>query len=198
MHPRKTVAIFVDAGFFNRAFTKKVDPSMTMSGKELADKMWRYWMRHVDRKNGEELYRIYFYDCPPLTGQYQHPITNRPIDYKKSDITRYKSDLLAALKKSPYVATRMGELSTNDKEWGFNRNHSKNIKRLLNGTLASSDVDPDDVVLKPRQKGVDMKLGIDITSVVLKNLRTKLYLSRVTVILSLLRSWHEWKEPTSF
>ncbi|QIR07982.1 hypothetical protein [Salinivibrio costicola] len=45
---RRTVAIFVDAGFFNRIFTSAVDPEMKMVPEEFAKKMWHYWIKHVD------------------------------------------------------------------------------------------------------------------------------------------------------
>ncbi|WP_070969095.1 NYN domain-containing protein [Vibrio sonorensis] len=176
MRDRKTVAIFVDAGFFTRMFTAKIDPCMKLSPESLAKKMWGYWMCHVNKKAGEELYRIYFYDCPPLMEKSQHPITNKPIDFAKSELSKYKNDLIDALLKRPYVATRMGELSTIDKEWGFKRDSSKKIKKMFRGELLAGEIDPNDIVIKPRQKGVDMKLGIDISCVVLKGFANKIVL----------------------
>lgn len=176
MRDRRTVAIFVDAGFFTRMFTSKVDPNMDLTAEALAKKMWGYWMNHVNKKSGEELYRIYFYDCPPLMDKHHHPITNQQIDYSKGRLAQYKNDLITALLKRPYVATRMGELSTIDKEWGFKRDSSKKMKRMFRGELLAADIDPDDIIIKPRQKGVDMKLGIDITSVVLKKFANKIVL----------------------
>lgn len=149
---------------------------MQLSAQELAKKMWQYWMHHVDRKNGEELYRIYYYDCPPLTDFHHHPITNKQINFAKGETAKYKNALHEQLLKQPYVATRMGELSTVDKEWGFKRNSSQNLKKLFRGDLLAKDISPDDVIIKPRQKGVDMKLGIDITSVVLKQFANKIVL----------------------
>ncbi|MCW7555070.1 NYN domain-containing protein [Endozoicomonas gorgoniicola] len=174
---RRTVAIFVDAGFFNRLFTKLVDPEMTMDPAELAKKMWHYWIQHVDRRN-EDLYRIYYYDCPPLTHKVHHPITNKQIDFSKSDITKYKNKLHDALMHQPYVACRMGHLSTVNNEWGFIRTDNKihSFKKLVRGDVDTKEIDPDNVSLRPRQKGVDMKLGIDITSVVLKKLANKIIL----------------------
>ncbi|ODP98215.1 NYN domain-containing protein [Salinivibrio sp. SS2] len=174
---RRTVAIFVDAGFFNRIFTSAVDPEMKMVPEDLAKKMWHYWIKHVDRKNGEDLYRIYYYDCPPLTLKAHHPITNKQIDFSKSDITKYKTDLHEALTHQPYVACRMGHLSTSDKEWGFIRKDKvHNFNKLIRGEVDPKDIEPNKVSLRPRQKGVDMKLGIDITSVVLKKLANKIIL----------------------
>lgn len=51
----RTVAIFVDAGFFIRYFTNIADPDMSAEPKKLAQAMWHYWIKHVDRRNGEEL-----------------------------------------------------------------------------------------------------------------------------------------------
>lgn len=174
---RRTVAIFVDAGFFNRLFTTIVDPDMTMDPETLARQMWHYWIKHVDRKNGEELYRIYFYDCPPLHNKAHHPITNKQIDFAKSDITKYKNKLHDALMHQPYVACRMGHLSATDQEWGFIRKDKiHDFKKIIRGEVNVADINPDNVSLRPRQKGVDMKLGVDITSVVLKKLANKIVL----------------------
>ncbi|QVK23254.1 NYN domain-containing protein [Shewanella dokdonensis] len=71
----------------------------------------------------------------------------------------------------------MGQLSTLDKDWGFIRKdkiHSFN--KLIRGEVNIADIDPNNVSIRPRQKGVDMKLGVDITSVVLKKLANKIIL----------------------
>lgn len=149
---------------------------MEMPAKVLAERMWHYWIKHVDRKNGEELYRIFYYDCPPLEIKAEHPITKEQLNFAKSDIAKYQNDLHNALLHQPYVACRMGYLNTNDKEWGFIRDNSKNIKKLIRGDLKPEDINPNDISLKPTQKGVDMKLGIDITTVVLKKLANKIIL----------------------
>ncbi len=174
---QRTVAIFVDAGFFTRLYTKIADPNMQVEPVRLAKAMWHYWIKHVDRKNGEQLYRIYFYDCPPLSHKAHHPITNQLIDFSKSDITKYKNELHEALLHQPYVACRMGHLSSSDNEWGFIRKDKvHNFNKLIRGEVDPKDINPNNVSLRPRQKGVDMKLGVDITSVVLKKLANKIVL----------------------
>lgn len=123
------------------------------------------------------MHRIYFYDCPPLDVKAHHPITNKQIDFAKSNITKYKNGLHSELIKQPYVACRMGQLSSSSKEWGFirkDKNHSFNS--LIRGDADLKLIDPDNVSLRPVQKGVDMKLGIDITSVVLKKQASKIIL----------------------
>jgi len=174
---KRTVAIFVDAGFFIRNFTKIADRGMSAKPEHLARAMWHYWIKHVDRRNGEELYRIYFYDCPPLSHKAHHPITSQLIDFSKSDITKYKNKLHESLLHQPYVACRMGHLSSTDNEWGFIRkDKAHNFNKLIRGEVDHKDINPNNVSLRPRQKGVDMKLGIDISSVVLKKLANKIVL----------------------
>lgn len=175
---KRKVAIFVDAGFFIRLFTSKIDPEMNMPPDKLAKEMWRYWVRHVDRKNGEELYRIYFYDCPPLMVKVQHPITGEEINFANSEITKYKKALHDNLIHQPYVACRMGVLSVDTKtDWGFIRiDKTHNFKKIIRGEIDVKNIEPNNVSLRPKQKGVDMKLGIDITSVVLKKLANKIIL----------------------
>jgi len=150
---------------------------MKMPPEDLAKRMWHYWIWHVDRKNGEDLYRIYYYDCPPLEIKAHHPLTNQQIDFSKSNITLYKNKLHEALLHQPYVACRMGHLSQTDKEWGFIRKDKvHNFNKLIRGEVDLKEINPNNVSLRPRQKGVDMKLGIDISSVVLKKLANKIIL----------------------
>jgi uncharacterized LabA/DUF88 family protein len=173
----RAVAIFVDAGFFVRHFTKIYDPDMDKDPVDVAKAMWHYWVKHVDRKNGEYLYRIYFYDCRPLMNKAHHPITNEQIDFSKSDISKYKNSMHEALIRQPFVACRMGHLSSTDKEWGFIRKDKvHNFNKIIRGDVNVADIEPDNVSLRPRQKGVDMKLGIDIACVVLKKLANKIVL----------------------
>lgn len=175
----RKVAIFVDAGFFNRFFLPVIDPDMNCPASELAKKMWHYWIKHVNRSAGESLYRIFYYDCPPLENIAHHPITNRQIDFSKSDITRYMQALHAELLKQPFVACRMGRLQVDPKkDWGFIRtdNQAHSFKKLVRGEVDASLINPDYVSLRPRQKGVDMKIGVDIASVVLKKQAEKIVL----------------------
>ena len=43
-----SVAVLVDGDYFVRLFRRKVNPTKSMSGTELAKLMWRYWILHAD------------------------------------------------------------------------------------------------------------------------------------------------------
>ena len=73
---RKT-AILVDGGFYRRrAQTLFGD----VSAEERADELVKYCARHLSADTSEkrELYRIFYYDCPPLL--------RMQIDFGKSDL----------------------------------------------------------------------------------------------------------------
>lgn len=46
--------------------------------------------------------------------------------------------------------------------------YPKKVKELLNGNITVADLKENDVYLEIRQKGIDMKIGVDITSLALK------------------------------
>ena len=77
-------AVMVDGDYFVRLFRRKVDPTKIMSGAELAKLMWRYWILHADPLRDEQIYRIFFYDSPPLEDRFAHPVTNQNIDFSKT------------------------------------------------------------------------------------------------------------------
>ena len=46
--------------------------------------------------------------------------------------------------------------------------HTNKVKELLKGTLKVEDIKEEDVYIDIRQKGIDMKIGVDIASMALK------------------------------
>jgi uncharacterized LabA/DUF88 family protein len=62
------------------------------------------------------------------------------------------------------VALRLGRIS-DDSHWILK---SDPLKRLINGHITVADLKEQDVSLNFRQKGVDMRLGLDIASLAFK------------------------------
>ena len=62
------------------------------------------------------------------------------------------------------MALRIGELKDNN-NWHI---YPKRVKELQSGKIKVSDLTENDVYLEIRQKGIDMKIGIDIASLALK------------------------------
>ena len=93
----------------------------------------------------ETVFRVFYYDCAPFSGKRQMPVTGEYREFKKSD------DWLKALAKKDLFAVRLGVL----KFRGF-----KPKKSPLDPSRPSDeDFDP---ILE--QKGVDLRIGLDIAT----------------------------------
>lgn len=132
---------------------------------ELAHILMKYCKAHVDF-DGRELYRIFYYDCPPADLITQHPLTGQQIIFSKSDQSKWRAEFYSELKKMRKVALRMGVIDTSNPTWSLS---GKRLNQLCKGKIQISDLTEDDLKLDIRQKGVDMKIGLDIASVSFKN-----------------------------
>ena len=137
--------------------------------KELVDRLYTYVMSH---SNGCELYRIFYYDCEPLDKRVHHPLTNRCINFGKTDIYRRRIEILNALKRKRKVALRRGILKEHG-EWLIRPSKTKD---LLQKKIKPEDLSENDISLDLKQKGVDIKIGLDIASIAFKKLATQIVL----------------------
>ncbi len=162
--PPVKIAVMIDGGFFVKRFRVLYDKDKQMSGTEVAEHLYTMAMRHVGERN--TLYRIFYYDCYPLDKKAHNPITKKAIDFKRTPEYEFKMDLLNALKQKRKVALRMGTLKDNH-VWQL---RPRVVKDLLEGKIKSiKELKEDDVYLDIKQKGIDMKIGVDIASIALKS-----------------------------
>lgn len=160
--PPVKVAILIDGGFFIKRFNAQYNKDKNKTGEEVAEMLYTMAMKHVGSKN--TLYRIFYYDCYPLDKKAHNPITKKAIDFSKTPEFVFKNDLINALKKKRKVALRMGTLKDNH-NWLIRPDV---VKELLSGSKKLEDLKEGDVYLDLKQKGIDMKIGTDITSLALK------------------------------
>ena len=158
----KRVAILVDGGFYRwRAHTLFGDKTPT----ERADELFSYCLAHANGKHQiGDIYRIFYYDCMPSNETIYNPISKKQIDLGKTDQYRWSTEFISLLKQKHKVALRLGKLSIHTP---YILPHSK-IKKLCNGSLEWKDITEDDLKLNIEQKGVDMKIGVDIASLAFK------------------------------
>ena len=95
-----------------------------------------------------------------------HPLLKKQIDYGKSELYTWMTIFLDALKEKRKVALRMGNLSEEQAEYGLRYDV---LKKLCNGTISVERLTEEDFGLSVAQKGVDMKIGLDIASMAYKN-----------------------------
>ena len=164
-------AILVDGGFYRkRAFSVMGD----MPAEKRAEELYFYCLRHLQRKNENlELYRIFYYDCPPSKRRIYHPLLKKQIDLGKSNIYNWTTEFLENLKKKRKVALRLGKLA---EEQACYTIRPEVVKKLCNKTVEFKDITEKDFVLAIDQKGVDMKIGLDIASLAYKKQVDKIIL----------------------
>lgn len=161
----KKVAVLVDGGFFRKRANVIYG---ALSPEELAEKMIQQCRDHVTQKGKRpenELYRIFYYDCPPLDKKVVHPLTGKQIDYSKLDSTKETLEFFDILRQKRKVALRLGKLSGTGSNFIL---PAYNVRKLCDGKLTVDNMKPGDLKLEVRQKGVDMRIGLDIASLAYK------------------------------
>lgn len=148
-------AILIDAGFARYGLKRKKDdpPHSAPEIEELIAAVAKQ-----DCVKGMRLHRVYYYDAKPLTKSVTRP-DGKVFDFSTSEMARQSHQQHAAIAKVPYVAMRFGELS--DRGWRLK-------KRLLRGKKVFKEITPDDLEPNVQQKGVDMRIGLDIAALALK------------------------------
>ena len=76
------------------------------------------------------------------------------------------------MKKKRKLALRLGHINES-KRWMF---YDNAMKKLLKKEISLDDIQDTDVYYKLRQKGIDMKIGVDIASLALKGFVDKIVL----------------------
>lgn len=145
------------------------------------------WQDHV--------YRIFFYDAVPYGGKAHHPFENKSVDFSKTDTATFRNSLFDRLRKQRKVALRLGKV-TREGDWSPPAEKVRRVlstrdwlaefdltglEKGGNITLTKAQVEQakllqkkwaeiknEDVSLGLRQKGVDMRIGLDIASITLK------------------------------
>lgn len=160
----KKTAILIDGGFYRkRAFYLMGEKTP----KDRIDELMKYCMRHLRHKydNKDDLYRIFYYDCPPFSGTLYHPYLKEQVDFKKTDIYKWNNEFLSLMMKRRHVALRLGTINESQSQYMIN---PKVVRKILNGSLTLDDIKDTDFIPDIKQKGVDMKIGVDIASLAYK------------------------------
>ena len=157
-------AILVDGGFYRKRAQIALGD---VSAQERASELANYCKRHLE-SHGEhnELYRIFYYDCPPISKRIYHPFLKTQIDLSKTDLYIWMNQFLNELKKKRKFALRLGKLAEEQAHYTIRPDI---IKKLCNGNLAFSNLCESDFCIEINQKGVDMKIGLDIASLAYKH-----------------------------
>lgn len=156
---RKT-AILVDGGYYRtRAKALWGDKSAEQRANELV----AYCMFHItEPEDPRDLYRIFYYDCPPMKRKMKHPLDGEEVDFSKGSKTKWANDFFYNLSTKIKVAIRKGELAEGVASYSLTK---QALEELLTRKRTVDDLNKRDFFVDVRQKGVDMRIGLDAASI---------------------------------
>ena len=167
-------AILIDGGYYlKRLLTVRPDVDST-DPEAVAGSVKRLVRSHLEQLNEvyavsnafQLLYRTFYYDARPYDRKAHTPVGNHPIDYARTDQAVFRKKLFSVLRGSPNLAVRLGEVRKDTgRSWILKGQAQKD---LLNGGRAVGSLTDDDFEPAFRQKGVDMRIGLDIALLTLK------------------------------
>ena len=159
-------AFLIDGEFFLRRL-RSLRGSQT--GEQAVVNLTSMVASHLAQLNRPitQLYRILVYDCPPLAKKLHQPVSKKPVDWSKSPSFTFRTAFHEALRGQRKVALRLGRLSERYGHWTI---RPAATKELLSGKRQFADLTDNDFEYAVEQKGVDMRIGLDIASIATKGL----------------------------
>lgn len=155
----RTTAILVDGGYY------RVRSRTLWGGKSAPDRaqeLYDYCMLHItEPSEPRDLYRIFYYDCPPMTRTIVHPLTGNSVDFSTLPGTKWSNDFFRSFVEKRKVALRMGELAESTASYVLK---DAVLADLLAGKKTVDALVEDDFRVEVKQKGVDMRIGLDVAS----------------------------------
>ena len=151
------VNILIDGGFFERKFFEINHKAPTAKDvvATTADAM-KLLIAKTAGETKDILFRVFYYDCKPFGNKVMNHDKTKEIDFSASKIYSSKCSFLKDLVRQDKFAVRLGELSFDG--WKQDLHNPRTYK-------------PDF-----KQKGVDMKVGLDMASMATKKIVDKIVL----------------------
>lgn len=157
-------AILVDGGFYRKRSTQLLGYKTPV---DRANELHDYCHQHLrDNLEHRQLYRVFYYDCPPSTKNVYNPLTQRTINLGKTDEFKWANEFYSELKHLRKFALRLGSLNENEIYYNLKVDR---FKKLMRGEISVEDLTDNDLDLHIEQKGVDMRIGVDIASLSFKH-----------------------------
>lgn len=155
-------AVLVDGDFFIKRFRYLRGYQAPAAA---AHDLHRMCCQHLQDGKGtrgrRKLYRIFFYDCPPLTKWVQNPVSKRGFKFATTDTAIWRIAFHEELKRLRKVALRLGYLNDRMGHWTIKPDV---LKKLLAKETTIDQLTEADVRYDVKQMGVDMRIGLDIAS----------------------------------
>lgn len=171
------VAIMVDGGFFQKRYASLL--GRNHSAKDVAEFLVKYCQKHASLSDVERepiaLYRIFYYDCMPSNKVVFNPLTGQTEDLGKTQQYTWMTQFFQELKRMRKVAIRRGTLSEDSVKYTIKLD---SVNKVITNIKLNRPVsiEQKDLIINIKQKGVDMRLGLDIASLAYKKQVDKIVL----------------------
>jgi uncharacterized LabA/DUF88 family protein len=152
----RSYAVLIDAGYLKKQLGTRECP---VSFEQVDAFLER--LETCSALSTNVLYRIYIYDAKPLRGKKKKPLQGGEVDFGTSDVAKRNDDLHAKLCARPFVALRLGDIVFRGwrlRPWMLPPNATET-------RIRAGDIEPN-----VSQKGVDMRIGLDIAALALKRI----------------------------
>lgn len=156
--PTKT-ALLLDGGFVKKKLRRRLSKRFPQPGDVTA---LCAEILSKPRLQNTELFRIFYYDAPPYEGESENPISRELLRFSDTPEAHRNRALLDSLELQEDFAVRRGELMMSGWKLG-----SEALKSLKQGPRK---IDHRDLVPDLTQKGVDLRVGLDIASLSVKRI----------------------------
>lgn len=153
------VALLIDGEWFRIALSERLGAALKPHGVT-AEVVYKNAL--LAREKNETLIRIYYYDSVPHIGQTRNPISKKSVPCISPEKVDARNRFFHELGQMPMIALRRGVVKP--RGWVLRMAY---VKEMLKGGKARA-LTPDDVTLSMTQKGVDMRIGIDVATLAIK------------------------------
>lgn len=157
--PRVKYAVLVDGAFACKRLYRLLG-NRHATAQDVIAKCQR--IRSHDALKDGTLLRIHYYDAPPATGQVTNPVSGMTVNLGQSATFSRVASVHDTLELSADFTFRRGELVA--RGWRLRENVLRRIVKGRRGVRAS------DLIPDLRQKGVDLRMGLDIARLSLRRL----------------------------
>ena len=150
------VAILLDGGFVKKKLHERLGRFPTV-----ADIVgFSSTLMTQQRLQDARLFRAYYYDAPPFEGTARNPIDGAVLNFSATPQAAQNRALIDSLELQPDFAVRRGSIVQSG--WKLGRAALRNLARTQR-PITAQDLVPD-----MAQKGVDIRIGLDIAWISLK------------------------------
>ena len=151
-------AVLIDGGFIKKKLQERHKRFPTIPDIQTEVERIKYYP-HLTAKS---LLRVYFYDAPPAAGVIRNPLDGKRIDLSATRNHADNTSLQQALELQPDFALRSGETAVHG--WRLGSAALKSLTQETRAPVAK------DLVPNIEQKGVDLRIGLDIARLSLRQL----------------------------